>query len=1039
MPLFPQPKRPVKPVGAHAKKALAKKKSATKIKLTGDPAADRQLLEEALKSRPPNFAGWMGLAQMAYSSGDVKQSTRAALVALEHAKKPDQMLAVASLLSRLGEIRKALVATKAGYEQLGRPLEHAAVALYTALAAADWPLVDSLLADIRQAHAAGDIARLAEGPRTHLLWCADEAINVAAISGYMLRRYPDVETPPPFALAPLKGRRMRIGYLSSDYRDHATSWLINGLFRHHDLTRVELFAYCCGWDDGSEMRKQVLSRFEHVYSVSAISDTAAAQKIRADQIDVLVDLNGPTRGNRLGILAQRVAPVQISYLGFPGTCGGRFVDYIVADEYVLPVSVENLYPEKIIRLSKTYQINDYAARERPPVTPRHKVGLPERALVLGVFNAVNKIRADVWSVWMEILKAVPQSVLWLLDPGDIGRENIARFTAAAGVDPKRVIAAKRMPQVLHTARLGCCDLMLDTWPYGGHTTTADAIFAGVPVVTLVGTNFASRVSGGLLRAAGLEVLVQPNIQAYVQFAVKLLQNPAEIRKMKEFINSLVLQNDVFNARSKARQLEDAYAVVAERAALQLAPIHVGFTKPSKAKSQEALTAPTEQKVRAPKARAVATAAPPAPASSAASVEVVTHRMSAPAQTLGSVTAPVWVIDPSLSSGPSHHRPLNQALAGIAQKRNEAWLFFGHQSAAMDFPIVSCFRNGVYINALDWLDWLKQGSRCAAMFAEDMQISVSSRFGNAHPHCVFHSMTPVLLIGLARWLQKLPRESFPSAISLHFMVAPDFGAHAYGPAKGMVQDAVAVILAMTQQAAIPLRATVHHPALLPTWRAMGVPGLQVAPVPLSCPGATRTRAFNQRTRLLFIGPPLQRKGFDLLISALPQLLKQMPELDVRLVCALSDSNLEAKLLSLQNPRISVRVDSFIPQDVYEAELADADLVYCAYLPDAYAQMASNIFWESQALGVPALVMAGTAAEMDASAVDGRGMLLVKEPKPSEVVAACEKFHAERALYREQAESVKDVYRALLAGESWVTHHLAPATLTHTATADEKVDQ
>ena len=1029
MPVFPQPKRPVKPVGAHAKKALAKKKSAAKIKLTGDPAVDRQLLEEALKTRPPNFPGWLGLAQMAYSSGDVKQSTRAALVALENAKKPDQMLAVASLLSRLGEMRKALAATKAGYEQLGRPLEHAAVALYTALAAADWPFVDSLLADLRQAHAAGDIARLAEGPRTHLLWCADEAINVAAISGYMLKRYPGVETPPVFALAPLKGRRMRIGYLSSDYRDHATAWLINGLFRHHDLTRVELFAYCCGWDDGSAMRKQVLSRFEHVHSVSAISDAAAAQKIRDDQIDVLVDLNGPTRGNRLGILAQRAAPVQISYLGFPGTCGGRFVDYIVADEYVLPVSVENLYPEKIIRLSKTYQINDYAARERPPVTPRRKAGLPERALVLGVFNAVNKIRADVWAVWMEILKAVPQSVLWLLDPSDVGRENIAGFTAAAGVDPRRVIAAPRMPQVLHTARLGCCDLMLDTWPYGGHTTTADAIFAGVPVVTLEGTNFASRVSGGLLRAAGLEVLVQPTTQAYVQFAVKLLQNPAEIRKMKEFINSLVLQNDVFNARSKARQLEDAYALVAERAARQLAPIHVGFTKPAKPKSPEALAAPGAQKARAPKARAVATAAPLAPASSSAAVEVVTHRMS----------APVWVIDPSLSSGPGHHRPLNQALAGIAQKRGEAWMFFGSQSAAMDFPIVSCFRNGAYIHAGDWLDWLKRGSDSAAVFAEDLQTSVFPRLGNVHPHCVFHSMTPVLLIGLARWLQKLPMESFPGALSFHFQVTPDFGACAYGPAKAIIQEAVAVILNVAQRAAIPVRATVQHPALLPSWRALGVPGLLAAPVPLRCPDATRTRELNPRSRLLFIGPPLKRKGFALLIEALPQLLKQMPELDVRLVCAVTDTSLEAKLLSMQNPRVSVRVDAFIPQDVYEAELADADLVYSAYLPEAYAQMASNIFWESQALGVPALVMAGTAAEMDAAAVDGRGMLLVKEPKPAEVVAACEKFHAQRDLYREQAASVKDVYRALLAGESWLAHHLAPVTVTHAAAAEQKVGQ
>lgn len=1431
MTVFPQPKRQAKPVGAHAKKTVAKKKSVSaKIQSTGDPAADRLLVEEALKARPANFAAWLGLAQVAYSGGDVIQSRRAALTALEQAKKPDQLLAVGALLSRVGEMRKALDATKAGYEQLGRPLEHAASALYSALATADWQFVDRLIVELRQAHAVGDIARLAEGPRTHLLWCADEATNIAAISGYMRRRFPVVNMAQTFALPPLQGRRLRIGYLSSDYRDHATAWLINGLFRHHDLTRVELFAYCCGWDDGSDIRKQVLSRFEHVHSVSDMSDKAAAQKIRDDQIDVLVDLNGPTRGNRLGILAQRAAPVQISYLGFPGTCGGRFVDYIVADAYVLPQSAENLYPEKIIRLSKTYQINDYAGRQRPPAMPRRQAGLPEGVLVLGVFNAVNKIRADVWAVWMEILKAVPQAVLWMLDPSDVGREHIAGATAAAGVDPKRIIAAPRMRQDLHLARLGCCDLMLDTWPYGGHTTTADALFAGVPVVTLEGTNFASRVSGGLLRAAGLEVLVQPDTAAYVRFAVQLLRKPAEIRKMKEFINSMALKNDVFNARSKARQLEDAYAVIADRAARQLPPMHVDFSAPTPAALAVAVVTPywrtvtdklarccasvrgqtlaathylvgdgerqalpstagkevvhvvlpanignsgatprgigavlafnagfdavafldddnwftpdhlskavellereqldvvfarrhiifpdgkvlrvadpsdedrthvdtncyvlsrraaflaavwamypreigveedrvilrvlqqlglktgfldtktvfyetnwglhyklaakmpvaplrqpthslrqhfnpliyrrqTGVELRLPRGSAVTSELPTprqnrlgivmtcagtdaqswhkalqglvAPAQSVlpilvtgaafqepvtdpsvlvlvipglrvdqaamasglgtvlalqlgcsavaylaeskdnlaerllalvsashnapahvvlGSVDVlipceaahlaaqramipaaitpveaqllferlaaaqqvpivwttrsaaptaldglglplapsaldarfgahVAKRMSAPALPLATstATAPVWVIDPGLTPSPGHHRPLNQALFGISQQRREAWLFFGHQSASMDFPVVGCFRRGAYVQAQDWLDWLKQGSEVAALFAEDLQSNVSPRLGSVHPHCIFHSMTPVLLLGLARWLQAQPLASFPSAISLHFHVAPDFGTCAYGPAKGMVQEALAVILAAAHRAAIPVRATVHHPALLSTWRAMGLSDLRAASVPQLCPVATRSRVFNQRTRLLFIGPPLKRKGFALLIEALPQLLKQVPELDVRFVCAVTDAALVANLLAIQNPRVSVRVDAFIPKDVYEAELADADLVYCAYLPDAYAQMASNIFWESQALGVPALVMAGTASVMDSTAVGGRGMVLVEEPKPKAVVAACEKFIADRGHYREQAAAVKDVYRALLAGDAWLAHHLAP---------------
>jgi predicted O-linked N-acetylglucosamine transferase (SPINDLY family) len=544
-------------------------------------AANRERFEAELKKGPPNARAWLALAQMALNHGDSPQARRAALTAFAQSTAPDECLAIGRFLSQVGEYKKAIEASLRGYEQLGRPVEKAAAVLTVALAVADWALVDRLIAQISAVYATGEIGRVIEGPRTHLLWCADEAINMKVIAQHIRRQYPPVANPKPFDLPPLAGRRLRVGYLSSDYREHATAWLINGLFRNHDLTRVEMFAYCCGWDDQSEVRRQVLSRFEHVCSVSHLSDLQAAEKIRADRIDILVDLNGPTRGNRLGILAQRAAPVQISYLGFPGTAGGGHVDYIVADDYVLPSGVEALYPEKVIRLTKTYQINDYAQRENAVQYTRSQVGLPEDKLVLGVFNAGNKIRSEVWDVWMRILKKVPNAVIWLLDPGDVARDNIAKYTHRAGVDHKRIMVAPRMKQNTHLSRLSCCDLMLDAWPYGGHTTTADALFSGVPVVTLEGSNFASRVSGGLLRAAGLDLLVQPDTDAYVNFAVKLLQTPGEIGKMKQFIKDHIRKQNVFNAPMKTRQLEDAYVVVAERAEQHLKPKNIRFeTQPA---------------------------------------------------------------------------------------------------------------------------------------------------------------------------------------------------------------------------------------------------------------------------------------------------------------------------------------------------------------------------------------------------------------------------------------------------------------------------
>lgn len=218
-----------------------------------------------------------------------------------------------------------------------------------------------------------------------------------------------------------------------------------------------------------------------------------------------------------------------------------------------------MYYERLIRLSKTYQVNDYAARKKPSCISRSQAKLPlSGELIVGMFNGIEKVHNEVWKAWMTILQRVPNALLWLLDPGELGRFHIQNATQTHGVDPRRILIAPRLPQEAHLARLGLCDLILDPWPYGGHTTTSDALFVGVPVLALRGSNFASRVSGSLLHAAGLEALVAPDIESYISLGVKLLKNPKKIQDLKTFIDQKVPMLDIFNVKSKAQQLEAIY-------------------------------------------------------------------------------------------------------------------------------------------------------------------------------------------------------------------------------------------------------------------------------------------------------------------------------------------------------------------------------------------------------------------------------------------------------------------------------------------------
>lgn len=546
-----------------------------------DPKRALTTIEKLLEINEQRPSAWTLATSLYDRLGERKKAKEAGLrVVNDEQADPQDVLQAANLLVRLGADAIAVASAEQAFAKLGRPLGWVPSIQYIAQRTAAWELSESLITQIEQAYRDGDEAKLNETPRTHILWCTDEARNIEVVRNWSEKKIaiPSKVLAPPKVEA-LDGRKIRVGYLSSDYREHPTSRLINGLLRHHDRSKFEIYLYCSGWDDGSEMRKQIESHADHVFSVASLSDRDSAELIRSHNIDVLVELNGPTRANRMSVLALRPAPVQIDYLGWPGSVGGRVVDYIVGDYYTVPAGAEKLYPEKILRLRDTYQVNDYAAAELPAPPARAKYRLPEGVPVIGMLNAINKVDRQVWSVWMRILKEVPEAVLWILDPGPVARENLSRYTKEFGVKAKRIYAAPLVSQAEHLARLQLCDIMVDPWPYGGHTSTSDALFSGVPVVSLEGTNFPSRVSGGLLRAAGLGQLVRPDVDDYVAVAVELLKNPGKIKKIKRHLVENRQRLGVFNARARAREMEAGYRIALDLFARNKPAAHISIGKP----------------------------------------------------------------------------------------------------------------------------------------------------------------------------------------------------------------------------------------------------------------------------------------------------------------------------------------------------------------------------------------------------------------------------------------------------------------------------
>ena len=352
--------------------------------------------------------------------------------------------------------------------------------------------------------------------------------------------------------------RLRLGYLSAKFHQHPSSVLTAELFERHDRTRFEVFAYAIGPDDGSAMRRRLERGFDHFTDIRALSHGDAAKRIRDDEIDVIIDLTGYNDDERLPILAWRPAPVQVNFLGYPGTLGAPFVDYVVADPITVPMTDQPFFTEKIVQLPDCYQPNDSKRPIAEPTPSRAECGLPEQGVVFCCFNQSYKITAATFEVWMRLLRALPGSVLWLLDSNPAVKPHLRREAEARGVAAERLIFAPRLPLAEHLARHRVADLFLDTLPYNAHTTASDALWAGLPVLTCVGNCFAGRVAASLLHAVGLPELVTRSLDAYEALAVRLAQEPAQRASLRAKLEALRATAPLFDTGRFAANLERAY-------------------------------------------------------------------------------------------------------------------------------------------------------------------------------------------------------------------------------------------------------------------------------------------------------------------------------------------------------------------------------------------------------------------------------------------------------------------------------------------------
>jgi protein O-GlcNAc transferase len=515
--------------------------------------------DRALAIKSDLAEAWVGRAKLLISVNRVAEAFDAYDRAL--ALKPDlaqAWLGWASIKLRLGRHDDAY----AGYQRalnLDSELDYAdGYRLFAKLNLCDWT---SLAADTSQL-----LFKLRQGRRASVPFPALAIPSTAADQLQCAKCYVQDQPvfPPIWQGETYSHDRIRIAYLSADFHEHATAHLIAGLLESHDRSRFEITGISFDPREDSMMRRRIEQGFERFVDVREKTDSAVAELLWRLEIDIAVDLKGFTQDSRIGILARRAVPIQVSYLGFPGTMGASFIDYILADSTVIPEDHFRFYSERVVWLPDTYQSNDSKRPISDRKPARVECGVPEDAFVFCCFNSTYKISSEIFDIWMRLLAAKANSVMWLIEANSTAVLNLRREAERRSIAPDRLVFAPRMSMTDHLARSKQADLFLDTLPYNAHTTASDALWAGVPLLTCLGETFAGRVAASLLRAVGLPELITTSLEDYEALALKLAREPPLHAAIKA---KLARNRDVcplFDTTRFTRHIEAAYAAMWER-------------------------------------------------------------------------------------------------------------------------------------------------------------------------------------------------------------------------------------------------------------------------------------------------------------------------------------------------------------------------------------------------------------------------------------------------------------------------------------------
>jgi predicted O-linked N-acetylglucosamine transferase (SPINDLY family) len=442
--------------------------------------------------------------------------------------------------------------------------------LHTKMKISDWRTFED---DVQQLCEKIELNKKASSPFCVLALLDSPALQKKAAEILVLEKYPVIQR---LAEIPKRARheKIRIGYYSADYHNHATLYLMAELFEKHDRDKFEIIAFSFGPDKVDEMRKRITKAFDHFIDVQTQSDIEVAQLSKNMEVDIAVDLKGFTADCRTGIFAIGAAPIQVNYLGYPGTMGAEYVDYLIADATLIPESSRQYYTEKIAYLPDSYQVNDATRRIADKEFTREELGLPTIGFVFCCFNNNYKITPAIFNSWIRILKKVSGSVLWLFEDNQKAAQNLRTEASELGIEAGRLIFAKRIPLAEHLARHRAADLFLDTLPYNAHTTTSDALWAGLPVLTCLGESFAARVAASLLNAIQLPELITSTQEEYEALAVELATNPEKLTAIRQKLEMNRLTTPLFDTERFTRNIEKAYTAMYERYQADLLPDHI---------------------------------------------------------------------------------------------------------------------------------------------------------------------------------------------------------------------------------------------------------------------------------------------------------------------------------------------------------------------------------------------------------------------------------------------------------------------------------